>query len=346
MEVASLAALAAFSAKIGADRTLVQGGGGNTSLKKDGQLWVKASGTWLANAQDEDIFVPLPLTDVRAALAAADSEARLTRLQPPGRLRPSIETSLHALLPQPVVAHVHSVNTIAWAVRADAPSQLAARLAGLRWAWVPYRRPGFPLTQAVADTLADADVPPDVLVLANHGLVVGAADCDAADALLTEVENRLALPARPVAPPDRVRLRAANDLGWQLSDNPLLHVVGTDAVTLQVAQGGALYPDHVVFLGSRAALADATRPLSRAIAELTDAGWPAPVYAVVPDAGVLLNPSISAGALAMLECLALVGSRLSEAAGLVFLTCEEVAALTDWEAEAYRRARDRLLSTS
>lgn len=346
MEVASLAALAAFSAKIGADRTLVQGGGGNTSLKQDDRLWVKASGTWLANAQDQDIFISLPLAAVRAALAAPDSESRLARLQPPDGLRPSIETSLHALLPHPVVAHVHSVNTIAWAVRSDARSQLATRLTGLRWAWVPYRRPGVPLTQAVADALAAADAPPDVLVLANHGLVVGAADCDAADELLAEVEERLTLPARPVAPPDRVRLRAANDLGWQLSDNPLLHAVGTDAVTLHLAQGGALYPDHVVFLGSRVPLADATRPLSRAVAELTDAGWPAPVYAVVPDAGVLLNPSISAGALAMLECLALVGSRLSETQGLVFLTCEEVAALTDWEAEAYRRSRDRLLSTS
>lgn len=346
MEVASLKALAAFSAKIGADRTLVQGGGGNTSLKNGDVLWVKASGTWLANARDQDIFVPLPLTAVRSALASADNEAHLARLQPAGALRPSIETSLHALLPHPVVAHVHSVNTIAWAVRADASSQLATRLAGLRWAWIPYRRPGFPLTQAVADALGSAESPPDVLVLANHGLVVGATDCVAADALLTEVESRLALPARPVVPPDHVRLRAANDLGWQLSDNPLLHAIGTDVVTLQLAQNGALYPDHVVFLGSRVALADASRPLSRALAELADDGSPAPVYAVVPGAGVLLNPSISAGAIAMLECLALVGSRLPGTQGLAFLTCEEVAALTDWEAEAYRRSRDRLLSTS
>ena len=89
-------------------------------------------------------------------------------------MRPSIETSLHALLPHRLVIHVHSVNLIAWAVRADGRAELDRRLAGLSWAWIPYVRPGLPLTPALAAILRDRR--PDVLVLQNHGLVVGAAD--------------------------------------------------------------------------------------------------------------------------------------------------------------------------
>ena len=49
-------ALLAHSARIGADPALVQGAGGNTSLKRDGVLWVKASGTWLRDAERRAIM--------------------------------------------------------------------------------------------------------------------------------------------------------------------------------------------------------------------------------------------------------------------------------------------------
>jgi rhamnose utilization protein RhaD (predicted bifunctional aldolase and dehydrogenase) len=338
-----VAALAALSARIGADRRLVQGGGGNTSLKRDGVLWVKASGTWLAQAEQQPIFVPLPLAQVREALRTNDAEERLKRLHPEGGLRPSIETSLHALLPHAVVLHVHSVNAIARMVSPGGYEDIAARMQGLHWSWVPYRRPGYPLTAAVTEVLASSVAPPDVLILANHGLVVGGGDVGAAERLLQEVERRLALPARTPAPADRARLQAVNDLGWRIADHDVLHAVGTDALALSVARHGALYPDHVVFLGARAAVAEHGRPLSAAVADIAARGAATPVYAAVPGAGLLLAPTLSAGAEAMLECLALVGLRLARADGLSFLAAEDVAALTDWEAEAYRRARDRAL---
>lgn len=336
---AALDALNALSARIGADPLLVQGGGGNTSVKLDGTLWVKASGTWLAQARERDIFVPLPLYDVRAALHHADGEARLARLGDPQALRPSIETSLHALLPHPVVAHVHSVNTIAWAVRADARERLSALLQDLNWAWVPYRRPGYPLTQAVREVLAERAA--DVLVLANHGLVVGAGDCAAADALLGEVERRLGLPARAPIAADPARLGAVNDLNWELPSDADVHALATDAIATAIAREGALYPDHAVFLGARAAVLDDGEALSDAVARSTASGGGAPAFALLPGAGVLVAPGLSAGAQAMLLCLALVALRLSGDETLVYLGDEDVAALVDWEAEAYRRALSR-----
>ncbi len=53
--------LRTLSAQLGADPLLVQAAGGNTSIKQDGTMWIKASGTWLMDALSKDIFVPLNL---------------------------------------------------------------------------------------------------------------------------------------------------------------------------------------------------------------------------------------------------------------------------------------------
>src|SRR5215510_3314883 len=161
-EPAMLNELRRMSARVGKNILLVQGAGGNSSVKDGDVLWVKASGTWLADAEDQDIFVPVSLSAARTALALGDEHVPLA---PNARttLRASIETSLHALMPHRIVLHVHSVNTIAWAVRSDAAQELAARLHGLAWHWLDYHHPGLPLAQAVSESTAQG--PADVLIL-------------------------------------------------------------------------------------------------------------------------------------------------------------------------------------
>ena len=46
-----------LSQRLGSDPLLVQGPGGNTSVKIDGTMWIKASGTELADALTGNIFV-------------------------------------------------------------------------------------------------------------------------------------------------------------------------------------------------------------------------------------------------------------------------------------------------
>ena len=71
-----LAALARVSAELGANRLLIQAAGGNTSVKSDGVLWVKASGRWLAKALDEPIFAALDLPRLTEAMARRRSGLR------------------------------------------------------------------------------------------------------------------------------------------------------------------------------------------------------------------------------------------------------------------------------
>jgi nucleotide-binding universal stress UspA family protein len=157
---------------------------------------------------------PLRPVDLAKAVDAIDSgseddiRAAAIKDQNPEGLRPSIETSLHALLPHRFVIHTHSVRTIALAIRADAEERLAERLDGLAWAWVPYVFPGLPLTRAIRDTIDSRPI--DIIVMGNHGLVVAGDDLEATASLLLEVERRLDAPAReaaPASPPPRQGLR-------------------------------------------------------------------------------------------------------------------------------------------
>jgi rhamnose utilization protein RhaD (predicted bifunctional aldolase and dehydrogenase) len=329
-----LSPLARISAAVGADITLVQGAGGNASVKADGVLWVKASGTWLADAEAKPIFVPVDLAEAHRRIAAGIE--KMPSLRPDGGLRPSIETSLHALLPHPVVLHVHGVNTLARGAQAGAEAALAPLLAGLDWAWLPYCQPGLPLTESVAKVTGARR--PDVLVLGNHGLVVGAGTPDSAEALAREVERRLDLPWRAGQPADIAALeRLAAGTPYRPARDAESHAAATDPDNCRIAAGGSLYPDHVVFLGRGATVLPAgTRPPT----EGADGGKP-PACLLVPGLGTLARADLVPGAEAMLRCLGLVAGRLPANARVTYLTAEDEHRLLNWEAEAFRQTLAR-----
>lgn len=338
----ALAGLRAVSARIGADLSLVQGGGGNTSLKAGGILWIKASGRWLARAAEEPMFVPLDLAAVRAGIAADDAEAShravLAGRCPPG-LRASIETSLHALMPQAVVLHAHAVSVIGWLVCEGGAEAIASRMAGLRWVHVPYARPGLPLTREVARALEGGAA--DVLLLGNHGVVVGGDDVAAAEDLLREVDRRFggADPMPPLNAPGAVELtRLAAGLqgsAYRLPADPACHALACEAAARRFATGGAAYPDHVVFLGGGLPCIDPAAHADWA-ARVAATGAPA---VLVDGLGVAVHQGLDAGGEAMLRCLVDVARALPAGGVVRYLPAAEVLALQNWDAEKFRRAQ-------
>lgn len=333
------AALRALSARVGADPALVQAAGGNTSLKADGILWIKASGTWLMHAARDDIFVPVTIAPLLAAVASHSPDAEKAHVfvpadRNPAGLRPSIETTVHALMPQTVVVHVHCVETIAAAVAIDAETALAAPLAGLNWTFIPYRRPGLPLALAIAERLTPGT---DVLILGNHGLVVAAPTVAAAETLLADVCARLRRTPRPAPPPDLERLARLAGPGYRLPADPAAHATATDPTSCAIAATGSLYPDHVIFLGPGAAIARPGETADQASARLGTS----PALLLVPGAGVLLAAQATPSADAMARCLADITARIPEGTALNTLTDADHGALLNWDAEKYRQALSR-----
>jgi rhamnose utilization protein RhaD (predicted bifunctional aldolase and dehydrogenase) len=239
-----------------------------------------------------------------------------------------------------VVLHVHAVNTIAWSACLGVENEIALRLQGLKWARVPYRRPGLPLSQVVAE--ATAQQKPDVLILGNHGLLVGAEDCAAAEVLVTDVERRLHLQARPASAGDAAALEVAcRGTDYRPASDKICHRLATDARSLGLVTAGSLYPDHVVFLGPAMRALKHGETISDIVAASHTAQLPPPVALLVPGAGAVVRSDLQPGAEAMLVCLALVAERLPVDANISYLPADEEQALLDWDAEKYRKTLGR-----
>ena len=326
------------SRSLGADPLLIQGAGGNSSVKTgDSWMWVKASGKWLMHAGTEDVFVAVDPTVVNANIKAGMDEPTAGAVLPAGnsQLRPSIETTLHSLMPHQVVFHTHSINTIAHAIRRDAADVLADKLAGLQWNLVPYSQPGLPLTQLVAGLLGDKAC--DVLVIQNHGLVVGGNSPSAALALMQDVEQRLACDPHPMVSVDLAGLEAVcAGTDFKVADTDLVHQLALPDGGFEVACRGSLYPDHVVFLGSAIAGVESPEELKAFCGASSDDPL-RPAAVALQGCGVVHRQSLTAGGLEMLKALAEVCRRTPDPDNVNYLTRTQEEALVNWDAEKYRQ---------
>jgi rhamnose utilization protein RhaD (predicted bifunctional aldolase and dehydrogenase) len=329
-----------LAARLGRDPLAIQGPGGNISLKRDGVMWVKASGTWMMEATARSILVPVDIAAVLGGLAAGDpacetcsAYVRHDLVHSP--LRPSIETTLHAVMPQRVVVHVHCIETISIACLSDAAERLAAPLMGLNWTFVPYVRPGASLGRRMAEHLRAKT---NVVVLGKHGLVVAGDSVAETGQLREEVSRRLDRQPRTVSAADRQALRRAEAGGYSMMEDDGLHAIATDPISLAAAWRGSLYPDHVVFLGPGIIAVGAGETAADAARR---AGRPAAPLVVVPGAGVLLHDTATPSARALVRCLADVTCRLASDDLVDPLSPADEAQLLNWDAEKYRQTLDR-----
>lgn len=304
----------ALSARLGSDPLQVQGPGGNTSIKFDGVMWIKASGTELADATAKNIFVAV---DRDAALAeahgAGDGTCKATVLDPENTLRPSIETTFHAALDWPVVAHTHSVATLVHAISPEGRAAAAEKLADLPVAFVPYAKPGLPLT---AEILARIKEDTRIVILQNHGLICTGEDVAAASDMIATVEERLAMPVLH----DTSKVLGPEIAGFERLDQSWM---AFDPQITTLALAGSYYPDHVVFLGP-------------ALPTMDHDGKPPAM--LVPGEGVYLRDGATSSQRAMVTCLADVLSRLPVDWKMDAIGTEAEAELLNWDAEKYRQA--------
>ncbi len=345
---AEIAELLSLSARVGGNPLLVQASSGNTSIKLDGTMWIKASGKWLAHATQEETLVPVELAACRANLLASNEFSGTGAWVDGNYLRASIETAMHAILPHRVVIHVHSVNTISWAVRLDGPERLTERLAGLRWSWIPYVSSGLPLARMIGQAYAEQ---PDtsIFVLANHGLVVCGESCEAAESLLSEVERRVAVTARTNAEVDCALLtqilsctssQSSASSPWSLPDPIELHALGTDALSLKILRGGILYPCQAIFLGTQVAMMPDCEFLPDGM-EQFEHECEMPAFGIIEGRGVVTNRKITASQRSVLNGLLEVVQRLDATAPIRYLTDSEVLTLLNEDAHRYQLCTEK-----
>jgi rhamnose utilization protein RhaD (predicted bifunctional aldolase and dehydrogenase)/NAD(P)-dependent dehydrogenase (short-subunit alcohol dehydrogenase family) len=263
---------------MGQDTRLVQPGGGNTSTKVGDTLLVKGSGTDLRTITREG-FTQLSLARL-AALRQADSmsDAEMMRFMAGCMLAegpaPSVETPLHSLLPQRVIAHTHDVATMSLTnVRDAVAERLVDELFEGSIVYVPYVRPGFPLARTVSLTVGQIPAEAIGLTLAHHGLVVWGDDAEECYARLVEVTGRIEdflatrrrdrPTARPSVRPSEERQRLAELVlpivrgALGAPDRVILHYDDADDVLASLTQDrlpelvrrGMATPEHLLRAG-------------------------------------------------------------------------------------------------
>jgi rhamnose utilization protein RhaD (predicted bifunctional aldolase and dehydrogenase)/NAD(P)-dependent dehydrogenase (short-subunit alcohol dehydrogenase family) len=281
--------IAKLSRFYGADPSIVLAGGGNTSCKVGNRLYVKASGTSLATITP-DGFVVMDrdqLENLAGASLDADPERReaefqerisAARCEPQRGQRPSVEVLLHHLLPGTYVVHSHATIANTLTCHRDG-RRLAEEIFGDSIIWLPYVDPGFTLAQTLKHALADRRSPPEnpgqVVLMANHGLIVSGDDPQAIRASTNTVLGKIAARlgddwatnsfgqptlvdapdshVRQVAPALRGLLADQNSARLKIvkfDDCPVIHsLVGTPAGKT-AATAGPLTPDQIVYCGS------------------------------------------------------------------------------------------------
>ena len=331
----------AFCALIGAEPLLVQGAGGNISWKDGRVLWVKASGTKLAEAGLREIFVPVNLEHLQGALAKQDFSVEPEMVCASG-LRPSIETLLHALMPHKVVVHLHLVEVLAYLVRLNVRDSIETILAGSeKWIFVDYFKPGAELAKAIASALADR---PDaeIVFMANHGVVIGGSNVQEVADKLQMLTRKFAVSVQSRLPATRISDREQDLLSKGYTpccDGHVSLLALNEELIERLRYNWALYPDHVVFLGSEPAI------LERGFTEdeLGSVTCSAPPYIFAVGDSVYQNRLVTTAQADQLRCYFDILSRQSSCDTLINLTAEQVNELLDWDAEVYRQqlAKDR-----
>jgi len=327
-------AIPEYCAKLGKDSLLVQGAGGNVSWKENDTLWIKASGTWLSEAENSDIFVPVDLQHLREELRNQNFGVT-PKLKQQSQLKPSIETVLHALMPHRIVVHLHAVEVLAHLVRDNCEANFQKILADTSpWVMTDYYKPGEDLARAVSEATSNRpDV--DIVFLHNHGLVIGGDNIDDIDNHLTNLTTKLGtLSHRDNYGPASVLPVGIKELEQYeaITDNRIQQLALEPVLFEQTNKNWALYPDHIVFLGAHPNTFNSVDTFIHKCE--VNGHWPELIF--IKDVGVFAKTTFSQAKYEQLFCYYNVLVRQDDFSCLKTLSKHQIDELINWDAEKYR----------
>jgi len=241
-----------FCARVGADPLLVQAAGGNVSWKNGKTLWVKASGAWLADASEKKIFIPVDLPHLREAIKNGNFDVTPT-LQNNSPLKSSIETLLHALMPQKTVVHLHAIEILAYLIRHDCESELRRLLTDCpRWVLIDYYKPGknslgqfFRLSQR--RSTAKTHILTQSWCRRKWRAYISGEHIDEVNDMLTIIIQKLTTIPRNIFSNLQNETPAELDHYIPIQDIEIHELVRDPELFNRLDKYSALYPDHVVF---------------------------------------------------------------------------------------------------
>jgi len=332
----------------------IQGGGGNTSAKNKETLWIKPSGTTLAELT-KDMFVAMDRTKLAklfetkmpaesSAREAAVMDLMMAAMYPYSSGRPSVEAPLHDTLDATFVVHTHPqlVNGMTCARNG---SEVCKRLFP-EALWVEYVDPGYTLCSVVRNRIHDyvtaKGKQPELVVIENHGIFVASNTAggirkiykSVMSSLRKEYNNAHVSTALEIGLPPSATLR--NDMSALLK-----RVMGAEAAAVcasgafKVAEG-PITPDHVVFMKSYPLIGETT---SKTLAAFKTRYGYFPRVISVKDGVFTVGATEKNAELTMRFAKdgALVEQLANGLAGVQYMSDKARNFIENWEVEVYRQ---------
>ena len=316
-----------------------QGGGGNTSVKNEGTMLIKASGYRLVDINETTAFVAVDKNAIKNYYESVDlsvekdyekESAELSKnsvipLDGIVTLRPSVEVGFHAILKKYVI-HTHSVyaNLLTCSMEGESLAEKLFKDKDFGFIFLPYINPGFELTLAmktkIEEYVKETGKYPEVIFMKNHGLVVTGDYIERVKAVNTDVNETI---RKHFGLEDNFRKveLSKTETGFKSETSIVNDFVKANKLDKAVLDETPLYPDQLVYLNNILAHSPETM--------------------VVKDGSVYYNTDIKQ-ATTLEETLAaylFVVTTVKKANLTVSKMNEkEVYFINNWEAEKYRRS--------
>ncbi|MDX9812077.1 MAG: SDR family NAD(P)-dependent oxidoreductase [Bacteroidales bacterium] len=367
--------LIAVSRHYGKLSDYVIAGGGNTSYKDYGSIWVKASGVALGTL-DEDGLVSLDRQKLDIISGKNYSDDPVQREEQvkndlyaaicsrTGDKRPSVETSLHNLIQYRFVVHLHPtlINGVLCSRNAR---QILTSLFGETILFVPYIDPGYTLFKKMEEDILQYrsrhGEDPKMIFLGNHGTFVSADSTDEIREIYDKIISALTgfmepLPPARVLPYNNVMHTVLPALRMMLSeDRPA--VIRYRHNELIAGYYGSqqefnkislpLTPDIIVYCKARYLYIEQYEsPVKILDAIRTRLPRFRQEYGFMPKVIIIKNMGLfaveeSAGAaetvLDVFEDMVKICRYSASCGGTKFMSADEIAFIDRWEVENYRR---------
>jgi len=358
----------------GKNKDFVIAGGGNTSCKDEKRLWVKASGTTLADITEDGFAVldreKLKVISTKTYNNNADQREQEIKtdlfrssLFPEKNLRPSVETSLHDIINYKYVVHTHPTLINALLCSKDSEKK-TKELFGEDVLFIPYTDPGYVLFKKVDNELLSyrrkKGSDPKIIMLQNHGVFVSADTTKEIHAIYDQIISTLKkninteadLSQLPVHPDvtkilPAIRMIASEDSVQLCSarNNKLVAGFTKNADSFKKV-ANPFTPDNIVYCKARALYIERTDP-AEIIREFNekyrqykkDFGYP-PKIVLIKDLGMIaIEDNIKSVQIALdvFEDLMKISYYSDTFGGPKFMNDREISFIDNWEVENYRR---------
>tara|TARA_B110000503_G_scaffold22004_1_gene33711 strand:- start:24 stop:1019 length:996 start_codon:yes stop_codon:yes gene_type:complete len=235
-----------FCQKIGKNKLLVQGGGGNVSWKDKSTLWIKASGTNLSKAGKKNIFAAVDLHKLQKSIKLGHFfEKPIVRN---ADLIPSIETYMHAVIPHKIVVHLHSIDFLSILIQKKCEIYLKTILKEYDYVFLNYVKPGGHLAKLIyKKNIKYKKI--NLILLKNHGIIISSDDLKLINTFLYKILKIISIRNFPKLKYKKYRVKKIKGYKFCTSQK-IQNIVLNKNIYTNLKKKWAICPDHINYLGS------------------------------------------------------------------------------------------------